>query len=136
MHIGVYKHRPDVQAVIHTHQTFASLLAIINRSIPALFDEIIVEIGHVVEVIPYAFSGSEELVQNVISRLGNGCHCYIIQNHGALCLGANMNSALKNTELLENVAKVYYYALIAGQEITTLPSSAIDHFAEMRKLRF
>jgi hypothetical protein len=47
-----------------------------------------------------------------------------------------MNSALKNTELLENVAKVYYYALIAGQEITTLPSSAIDHFAEMRKLRF
>jgi glutamate-1-semialdehyde 2,1-aminomutase len=45
MHIGVYKNRPDVNAVIHTHQPFASVLAIINKPIPALFDEIIVEIG-------------------------------------------------------------------------------------------
>ena len=55
MHIGVYRNRPDVNAVIHTHQPFASTLSVINKPIPALFDEIIVEIGHEVGIVPYAF---------------------------------------------------------------------------------
>ena len=136
MHIGVYKNRPDVNAVIHTHQPFASILAIINQPIPALFDEITVEIGHQVDIIPYAFSGSPELVNNVVGKLGNSCHCYLIQNHGALALGADMKRAMKNTELLENVAQIYYYALATGEAISQLPPTAIDYFAPMRKLRF
>jgi len=136
MHIGVYKNRPDVNAVIHTHQPFASALAIINKPIPALFDEITVEIGHMVDIVPYAFSGSSELVNNVIGKLGNDCHCYLIQNHGALCLGTDMQRAMKNAELLENVAKIYYHALATGEEIKKLPPAAIDYFADMRKLRF
>ena len=136
MHVGVYQHRPDVNAVIHTHQPFASTLAIINKPIPALFDEITVEIGHAVDIIPYAFSGSPELVNNVVGKLDNACHCYLIQNHGALCLGADMQCAMKNSELLENVAQIYYHALTTGEEIQKLPPAAIDYFADMRKLRF
>jgi L-ribulose-5-phosphate 4-epimerase len=136
MHIGVYKNRPDVNAVIHTHQPFASALAIINKPIPALFDEITVEIGHMVDIVPYAFSGSSELVNNVSGKLGNDCHCYLIQNHGALCLGTDMQRAMKNAELLENVAQIYYHALATGEEIKKLPLAAIDYFADMRKLRF
>ena len=136
MHLGVYNHRPDVNAVIHTHQVFASVLSIINRPIPALFDEVIVEIGPMVEVIPYAFSGSPELVKNVVAHLSNKCHCYLIRNHGALCLGTDMDRAVKNCELLENVAMIYYYALNSGQPISTLHKSAIEHFADMRNLRF
>jgi len=136
LHIGVYKHRPDVKAVIHTHQTYASVLSILSRPIPALFDEIIVEIGQVVEVIPYAFSGSAELVQNVVGKLNNQCHCYLIQNHGALSLGSDMERATKNAELLENVARIYYHALTTGLDVDKLPEGAIDHFANMRKSRF
>jgi L-fuculose-phosphate aldolase len=136
MHLGVYKHRPDVKAVIHTHQTYASVLSILNRPIPALFDEIIVEIGQSVEVVSYAFSGSAELVQNVVDKLSNQCHCYLIQNHGALSLGADMERAMKNAELLENVARIYYHALATGLDVEELPKGAIDHFTEMRKLRF
>jgi L-ribulose-5-phosphate 4-epimerase len=136
MHLGIYRHRPDVNAVIHTHQTYASVLSVINRPIPALFDEIIVEIGHVVELIPYAFSGSAELVQNVVGKLNNQCHCYLIQNHGALSLGSDMERALKNSELLENVARIYYHALATGLNVDILPEGAINYFDEMRKLRF
>jgi L-ribulose-5-phosphate 4-epimerase len=136
MHIGVYKNRPDVNAVIHTHQPYASVLAIINKPVPALFDEITVEIGHEVAIVPYAFSGSSELVDNVVGKLGNACHCYLIQNHGALCLGADMKRAMKNAELLENVSQIYYHALATGEQIQKLPPSAIDYFADMRKLRF
>ena len=136
MHIGVYQNRSDVHAVIHTHQPFASVLAIINQPISVLFDEITVEIGHEVAIVPYAFSGSPELVANVAGKLGNACHCYLIQNHGALCLGADMQRAMKNSELLENVAQIYYHALASGKQIQKLPPSAIDYFAAMRKLRF
>jgi len=136
MHIGVYQNRPDVNAIIHTHQPFASTLAIINKPIPALFDEIAVEIGHVVDIVPYAFSGSSELVDNVTAKLGNNCHCYLIQNHGAICLGADMPRAMRNAELLETVARIYYQALSTGEKIQKLPPSAIEHFAQMRKLRF
>jgi L-ribulose-5-phosphate 4-epimerase len=136
MHLGVYQNRPDVRAVVHTHQTYASVLSILNRKIPALFDEIIVEIGQVVEVIPYAHSGSAELVQNVAEKLDNRCHCYLIQNHGALSLGSDMERAMRNAELLENVARIYYHALTSGFDISELPESAIEHFNEMRKLRF
>jgi ribulose-5-phosphate 4-epimerase/fuculose-1-phosphate aldolase len=136
MHLGVYQHRPDVKAVIHTHQTYASALSIINRPIPPLFDEIIVEIGPVVEIIPYAFSGTAELVQNVVDKLGNRCHCYLIQNHGALSLGSDMARAMKNAELLENVARIYYHALATGLDVDKLPEDAIKYFDEMRKRRF
>jgi len=136
MHIGVYQNRPDVNAVIHTHQPFASTLSIINKPIPALFDEIAVEIGRVVDIVSYAFSGSSELVDNVAAKLGNACHCYLIQNHGALCLGADMQRAMRNSELLETVARIYYQALSTGEQIQKLPPSAIEYFAEMRNLRF
>lgn len=136
MHIGVYQHRPDVKAVIHTHQTYASVLSILNRPIPPLFDEIIVEIGQVVEIIPYAFSGSADLVQNVVGKLDNQCHCYLIQNHGALSLGSDLERAMKNAELLENVARIYYHALVTGMDVDHLPEEAIKYFDEMRKLRF
>ena len=88
-------------------------------------------------IVPYAFSGSSELVDNVIGKLGNACHCYLIQNHGALIsLGADMQRAMKNSELLENVAQIFYHALATGEEIQKLPPAAIDYFADMRKLRF
>jgi len=47
-----------------------------------------------------------------------------------------MQRAMKNVELLENAARIYYHALVTGHEISTLPRSALDHFADMRKGRF
>ena len=132
MHIGIYRHRADISAIVHTHQTYASILAVIGASIPPLFDEETKEFGPVVESIPYAISGSQDLVQNVIQKLGNNCHCYILQNHGALNLGRDIDHAWKNTELLEKVSKIYYAALLTGREISTLPGKSIDYFNRMR----
>ncbi len=133
MHLAIYRKREDISAVVHTHQTFASVLSVINQPIPALFDEITMEIGPTVEIIPYAVSGSKELARNVASRLDNGCCCYIIQNHGALNLGRDMATALKNAELLEKAAQVYTYALCTGRKISRLPEDALRHWQELRK---
>ena len=135
MHAGIYKHRPDVNAVVHSHQVFASIFALTGRPIPALFDEVALEIGPEVEIVPYAVSGSTELVKNVVSRLGNGGFCYILRNHGALSLGVDLEAAMRNAELLEKVAQVYYYALCTGDEISTLPETAVEELQRWRALK-
>ena len=135
MHISVYHQRPDVTAVIHTHSVYASVFSVLNKPIPALFDEITYEIGPFVDVVPYAAWGSSEMIEGVSNKLHNKCFCYILQNHGALCLGPNMEQALKNAELLERVAQIYYHALTTGIELTRLPESSVQQIIEMRKLK-
>jgi ribulose-5-phosphate 4-epimerase/fuculose-1-phosphate aldolase len=132
MHAGIYQARSDVGAVVHTHQAYASIFALTNQPIPALFDEVCLAIGETVDVVPYAFSGTPELVDNVKQTVVNGCHCYIMQNHGALNLGATLDQAWKNAELLEKTAQAYYHALTSGKPVTTLPAATI---ARVRQLR-
>jgi ribulose-5-phosphate 4-epimerase/fuculose-1-phosphate aldolase len=121
MHAGVYRERPDVGAVVHTHQIYGSVFALLNKPIPALFDEVAFTLGESVDVIPYAVSGSPDLAANVAGKLGNNANAYIIQNHGIITLGKNMDKALLAAELLEKVAHIYCLALSTGQPVTSLP---------------
>lgn len=120
MHISVYQHRADVNAVIHTHQPFASTFSLINHPIPPLFDEQVFYLGNRIEVVSYGLSGSPELSENITAHLDNQCNAYILQNHGILCLGMTAEQAVMNTQIFEKCARVYYYALTTGQEITQL----------------
>jgi L-ribulose-5-phosphate 4-epimerase len=133
MHIGIYKRRPDVNAIVHTHQNKASLFSVINRPIPALFDEVCMNIGEIADVVPYALSGSSQLAENVAGKLDNDCLCYILQNHGVLCLGRTIEKACLNAELLEKIATIYADALFTGQEISTLPEETVNFFKQIRK---
>lgn len=135
MHVAIYKNRPDAGAVIHTHQRFASVMAVLGEPIPPLFDESVMNIGPVVDIVPYAPSGSSDLAANVASKLANGCNCYIIQNHGALSLGSNIAKAYLNTGLLEKNAHVYYMALSTGKKISTLPEPGLTLFSQLLKAR-
>lgn len=132
LHLAVYENRPTVGAVLHTHQVYASIFAVLNQPIPPLFDEAVLALGPVIKVVPYALSGSKELVQNVTARLTDDCCCYLLQNHGALAFGASLEQAYCNVELLEKCARVYYYALTTGKKITTIPEAALETLASRR----
>ncbi len=134
MHAAVYRARRDVNAVIHAHQTFASVFALINRPIPPLFDEVLFNVGNVIDVIPYALSGSADLIASVTEKLGNRCNCYILQNHGALTLGLSIEKAYANMELFEKCATVYYYALTTGSPITELPESIVTPLTQLLQM--
>jgi ribulose-5-phosphate 4-epimerase/fuculose-1-phosphate aldolase len=121
LHAAVYQVRPDVNAVIHTHQVYASALAVVNAPIPALFDEQIRFLGRAVEIIPYAPSGTPFLKNNVKSKLRSGYNAYILQNHGALVLGSTVERAVHNIELLEKCALAYLLALCTERQVTRIP---------------
>jgi L-ribulose-5-phosphate 4-epimerase len=123
-HIGVYRNRPDVHAVIHTHQPFASMFTLIGRSIPALFDEQVIQLGGRIDLVPYAISGSDEMTDLIVAALGNRCNAYLLANHGALVLGSTLEKAMLNAEVLEKVARVYYYAISTGQPVSALPATS------------
>jgi glutamate-1-semialdehyde 2,1-aminomutase len=133
MHAAVYQNRPDVNAVVHTHQPYASALGVIGEPIPALFDEQVLNLGNVVEIVPYAVSGSVDLLELVVGRLDNQCNAYILQNHGALCLGLTIEEAARNVELLEKSARVYCIALSTGREIVRLPAEMEEAIFEIHK---
>jgi len=82
MHVAIYRTRLDVNAVVHTHQPYGSVLAALNTPIPPLFDEVTLALGDIIEVAPYALSGSPELAANVATLLPNNANAYLIQNHG------------------------------------------------------
>lgn len=125
MHLAVYRHRRDVNAVVHTHQAAASAASIIDAPLPPLFDEVVLSIGPTVDVVPYGFSGSEELLQHVVRAVANRCHCYILQNHGALAIGPTLDQTVTFVELLEKTAAVHLWALASGRPVTTLPPDIV-----------
>lgn len=133
LHSTIYQKRPDVNAVVHTHQIYGSVFAVINTPIPALFDEVAFSLGQMIEIIPYALSGSPELANNVGDKLSNNANAYIIQNHGILALGNNLDKAILHAELLEKVAHIYCLALSTGKQVFTLPESIIEFVAVLRK---
>lgn len=120
-HSAVYQARPDVGCVIHTHQDFASAIALINKPIPALFDEQVRFLGRSVEIIPYAPSGTGFLVNQVRKMVKNHHNAYILKNHGALCLGDTPQRAYHNVLLLEKAALSYILALSTGEKVTKIP---------------
>ncbi len=128
MHLAVYKNRLDVNAIVHTHQIYASIFAVLDIPIPALFDEQVLHLGSEVAVISYGISGSPDLANNVASKMDNKCNAYILKNHGALLLGISIENAERNSALLEKTATVYYHALASGKPISTLPESSISAF--------
>jgi ribulose-5-phosphate 4-epimerase/fuculose-1-phosphate aldolase len=134
LHAVVYRARADVNAVIHTHQVYASTLALINAPIPALFDEQVRFLGRSVEIIPYAPSGTGFLKRNVQSRVRNGHNAYILKNHGALVLGTSAERAVHNLELLERCALAYLLALCTERKVTRIPLAIREiAFAKLRQ---
>lgn len=121
MHLAVYQSRPDVHAIIHTHQPYASALALINAPIPALFDEQVRFLGRGVEIIPYAPSGTGFLKGNVKKKVGNGNNAYILQNHGVLVFGGDVERAIHNMALLEKCALTYLLALMTEKKVSKIP---------------
>jgi ribulose-5-phosphate 4-epimerase/fuculose-1-phosphate aldolase len=121
LHAAVYQARPDVHAVVHTHQAYASALALVGEPIPALFDEQVRFLGRSVEIVPYGPSGTGLLRRGVARALRSHANAYILANHGAVCLGPDLERAENNVELLEKCSLAYLLALCTERKVSRIP---------------
>jgi L-ribulose-5-phosphate 4-epimerase len=133
MHGAIYQARPDVNAVIHTHQVYASALTLIKAPIPVLFDEQARFLGRSVEIIPYAPSGTGFLKNAVAKHVKNHNNAFMMQNHGALVFGHDMERAIHNVEILEKCALAHLLALCTERPESKIPLAVREiAFAKLR----
>lgn len=134
MHGAVYQVRGDVNAIIHTHQVYTSALTLIKSPIPALFDEQARFLGRSVEIIPYAPSGTGMLKNTVAKHVRNQNNAFMMQNHGALVFGHDMERAVHNVEILEKCAMAYLLAICTEKKISKIPLAVREvAFSKLRK---
>jgi len=134
MHGGVYQVRGDVNAIVHTHQVYASALTLIKMPIPTLFDEQARFLGRSVDIIPYAPSGTGMLKKTVAKHVKNHNNAFMMQNHGALIFGHDMARAIHNVEILEKCALAYLLALCSERKVSKIPLAVREiAFAKLRK---
>ena len=124
MHANVYRERPDVHAIVHTHQPYASALAVLRKPIPALTDEQVRFLGREVAIIDYAPAGTGFLARNVQKKVASGDNAFIIANHGIVALGTDPERAVFNMALLEKVSIAYLLALTTeAGKVYTIPAA-------------
>jgi glutamate-1-semialdehyde 2,1-aminomutase len=124
MHATIYRERPDVHAIVHTHQPYASALAFLRKPIPALTDEQVRFLGRGVEIIGYAPAGTTFLARNVRKKMASGANAFILANHGIVALGTDPDRAVFNMALLEKVSIAYLLALTTESgKVYTIPDT-------------
>jgi L-fuculose-phosphate aldolase len=113
-HTALYRARPDVGGVVHTHSPFATTLAVMRRPIPSLHYVIAAFGVTEIPVVPYETFGTQELAQRLHAVAETGTNGALLANHGAVTFGKSLAHAATLASLLEFLAATYYRALVAG----------------------
>lgn len=112
-HHAIMRARPDVNAVVHCHPTFATTLAIAHKSIPACHYMIAAFGGTDVRCSGYATFGTKELADEALKAL-DGRNACLLANHGIIVCAATLPKAMWLAVELETIARQYYHSLLIG----------------------
>lgn len=136
LHCAVYRRRKDVFGVSHTHSVFATAWAACNESIPVVVAELAALIGGPVECAIYKPMGSLELAETAAIRLKDR-HAILLANHGVLAVGNDIEAAFANSVVVEEGAKIAYYArqigvmkMIPEEECKSLRKSTLEKYGQ------
>ncbi len=113
LHRLFYQRRQDVNGVVHTHSTFATVLSCLRWSIEPVH-YLVAYSGRRVPCIPYYPFGSLELAEAAWAGMGERYNACLLGNHGLLAVGNSLSFAFDAAQQLEFLAKVYYYTRQAG----------------------
>ncbi len=109
-HRDILAHRPEINAVIHTHSMFATTLACLHKDIPPFHYMIAVAGGGNIRCAPYALFGSQLLSNYALTALTDRKAC-LLANHGMIALGNDLDDALAVTVEVENLCEEYWRIL-------------------------
>lgn len=131
LHRIFYRNRDDVFAVVHTHSTYATTFACMNRSIPAVHYLIGFSGGSEVKCAPYATFGTQELAENALKTMGKG-YVVLLANHGLVAVGPNLPTAFTAAEEIEFCAELYYRTKCLGEPVL-IPDGEMEIILEKFK---
>ena len=113
LHAAIYRERKDVNAVIHTHQVNASVVAASRREVPPILDDMAQIIGPSVRVAEYALPNTKKITGMTLRAL-RGRNAALMANHGAVCIGRDMEEAYVVCQVLEKACRAFIEAEFLG----------------------
>jgi L-ribulose-5-phosphate 4-epimerase len=122
-HLYIYRQRPDVNGVVHTHSPFATAFAALGRAIPVYLTAQGDEFGCPIPCAGFALIGGEEIGKQVVASIGQST-AVLLKNHGVFTIGATAESAVKSAVMVEDIAHTVWIALQIGQP-DEIPPAAV-----------
>ncbi len=139
MHIEIYKARPDVFAISHTHSLYATSFAVLNKPIPAVVYEcaILNLKDGVIPVAPYGRPGTPALSNSVIEPIKRA-DAILMEKHGAIGVDKDPYEAVLKSAYLEEMAQIYYHALMinGGKEPESFAPEELQRWAYPSQIKF
>jgi L-ribulose-5-phosphate 4-epimerase len=113
-HLYIYRHRPDVNGVVHTHSPYATAFAALGRPIPVYLTAMADEFGGPIPCAGFALIGGEAIGKQVVEHIG-ASPAVLLKNHGVFTIGPTAEAAVKASVMVEDTARTVWLALQLGQ---------------------
>jgi len=113
-HLYIYRHREDVNGVVHTHSPYATAFAAVGQPIPVYLTDMGDEFGCPIPCAGFALIGDEEIGRLVVEHIGSS-PAVLLKRHGVFTVGPTAEAAVKAAVMTENVARTVWLALQLGQ---------------------
>ena len=134
VHAGIYKARPDVNGIMHTHSTNALTVATARKEIPPICEDQVQILGGSVRCAEYAMPGTREMADACIKAL-EGRHGATIANHGAITCDISLAKAFTGSMVLEKTAQVFIDCQALGGPVE-LPSEDVETFNDFFRNKY
>jgi L-ribulose-5-phosphate 4-epimerase len=112
-HLYIYRHRPDVNGVVHTHSRYATAFAAVGRPIPVYLTAQADEFGGEIPCAGFTLIGDEGIGKLVVEGIGRS-PAILLKNHGVFTVGPNAEAAVKAAVMVEDIAATVFAALQLG----------------------
>lgn len=123
-HLYIYRQRPDVNGVVHTHSRYATAFAAVGRSIPVYLTAQADEFGGEIPCAGFAIIGNESIGAQVIEGIGRS-PAVLLKNHGVFTIGPTAAAAVKTAVMVEDIAATVWLALQIGTP-DVLPDDVVE----------
>jgi L-ribulose-5-phosphate 4-epimerase len=123
-HLYVYRHRPDVFGIVHTHSRYATAFAAVGRPIPVSLTAQADEFGGEIPCAGFSLIGDESIGALVVEGIGR-CPAILLKNHGVFTVGPSAVAAVKAAVMVEDIAATVWAALQIGNP-EVLPDDAVE----------
>jgi len=131
MHLAIYRERPDVHAVVHSHPPHATAFAVAGEPIPnGVLAEMEVYLG-VVPTVPYETPGTEKFAA-LVARHVDRTNTLLLANHGAVSFSATAEKALAFTEVLDAYCRVLLLARPLGS-VRKMSDAQVAELLQLKK---
>jgi L-ribulose-5-phosphate 4-epimerase len=123
-HLYIYRERPDVNGVVHTHSRYATAFAAVGRPIPVFLTAQADEFGGEIPCADFAFIGDDAIGKLVVDGIGDS-PAILLKQHGVFTVGPSAEAAVKTAVMVEDIAATVWAALQIGTP-EPLPGGAVE----------